>query len=415
MNLVAKICENAKQTANIFAGISEGVKNSILLCLKNLLEENSEKIIAANKRDLLLAEKNGRNAAFLDRLTLTNERIKGIAEGLEAIISLNDPVGEIVEEYVLPNGLNVKKTRAPLGVIAIIFEARPNVAIDAAALCIKSGNGVILRGSKDSTESVNMLVFLIKKALKENKISENLVGLIDSSDRSTSVEVLKQDKFIDVVIPRGGESLKKVVLENATMPVIASAGGNCHIYVAKTAKLEVAEKVVVNSKTNRPAVCNALETLLVDKSVAPSMVPFLCGSLCREGVEIRVSERAKEYYPQGKIVSSEEMYKEYDDMIIKVEIVKGIEEAISHINYFGTHHSDGIISEDYEEIDKFMKEVDSSAIYLNASTRFTDGFQLGLGAEMGISTQKLHVRGPIGLKELTSTKYCVYGNGQTRN
>lgn len=415
MNLVAKICENAKQTANIFAGISEGVKNSILLCLKNLLEENSEKIIAANKKDLLLAEKNGRNAAFLDRLTLTNERIKGIAEGLEAIISLNDPVGEIVEEYVLPNGLNVKKTRAPLGVIAIIFEARPNVAIDAAALCIKSGNGVILRGSKDSTESVNMLVFLIKKALKENKISENLVGLIDSSDRSTSVEVLKQDKFIDVVIPRGGESLKKVVLENATMPVIASAGGNCHIYVAKTAKLEVAEKVVVNSKTNRPAVCNALETLLVDKSVAPSMVPFLCGSLCREGVEIRVSERAKEYYPQGKIVSSEEMYKEYDDMIIKVEIVKGIEEAISHINYFGTHHSDGIISEDYEEIDKFMKEVDSSAIYLNASTRFTDGFQLGLGAEMGISTQKLHVRGPIGLKELTSTKYCVYGNGQTRN
>jgi glutamate-5-semialdehyde dehydrogenase len=229
------------------------------------------------------------------------------------------------------------------------------------------------------------------------------------------VEVLKQDKFIDVVIPRGGESLKKVVLENATMPVIASAGGNCHIYVAKTAKLEVAEKVVVNSKTNRPAVCNALETLLVDKSVAPSMVPFLCGSLCREGVEIRVSERAKEYYPQGKIVSSEEMYKEYDDMIIKVEIVKGIEEAISHINYFGTHHSDGIISEDYEEIDKFMKEVDSTAIYLNASTRFTDGFQLGLGAEMGISTQKLHVRGPIGLKELTSTKYCVYGKGQTRN
>lgn len=415
MNLVAKICENAKQTANTFAGISEGIKNSILLCLKNLLEENSEKIIAANKKDLLLAEKNGRNAAFLDRLTLTNERIKGIAEGLEAIISLNDPVGEIVEEYVLPNGLNVKKTRAPLGVIAIIFEARPNVAIDAAALCIKSGNGVILRGSKDSTESVNMLVFLIKKALKENKISENLVGLIDSSDRSTSVEVLKQDKFIDVVIPRGGESLKKVVLENATMPVIASAGGNCHIYVAKTAKLEVAEKVVVNSKTNRPAVCNALETLLVDKSVAPSMVPFLCGSLFKEGVEIRVSERAKEYYPQGKIVSSEEMYKEYDDMIIKVEIVKGIEEAISHINYFGTHHSDGIISEDYEEIDKFMKEVDSSAIYLNASTRFTDGFQLGLGAEMGISTQKLHVRGPIGLKELTSTKYCVYGNGQTRN
>ncbi|NLT18953.1 MAG: Gamma-glutamyl phosphate reductase [Firmicutes bacterium ADurb.Bin080] len=415
MSLVANICENAKKAANTFAGISKDVKNSILLCLKNLIEENCEMIISANKKDLLLAKETGRNQAFLDRLTLTNQRIKEISEGLDAIISLKDPVGEIVEEYVLPNGLNVKKTRAPLGVIAIIFEARPNVAIDAAALCIKSGNGVILRGSKDSTESVNILVSLIKKALEENGISENLVGLIDSSDRSTSVDVLKQDKYIDVVIPRGGESLKKVVLENATMPVIASAGGNCHIYVSKTAKIDLAKQIVINSKTNRPAVCNALETLLVDKSVATSVVPLMCSSLLKEGVEIRVSERAKEYYPQGIIVTYEEMYKEYDDLIIKIEVVDGIDEAISHINHFGTHHSDGIISEDVVEIEKFMKEVDSSALYLNASTRFTDGFQLGLGAEMGISTQKLHVRGPIGLKELTSTKYCVYGNGQIRN
>lgn len=415
MTLVSNICQKAKEAANSFSSCGEKVKNNILLSLKQLLFHEKEGLLFANMKDMSVALESGKGKAFLDRLALNADRIKAMAEGLDAIVALKDPVGEIVEEYVLDNGLKVKKTRAPLGVIGIIFEARPNVAIDAAALCIKSGNGVILRGSKDSTESVNALVLLIKKALKSNGISEDLVGLIDSSDRKTSIDMLHQEKYIDVVIPRGGESLKKVVIENATMPVIASAGGNCHIYVAKSGDIDVARKVVLNAKTNRPAVCNALETLLVDQSVAKTLLPDLCIRLSDAGVAIRLSEKAKYYYENGLLVGDDEMYKEYDDLIIKVDVVSGTSEAIAHINKYGTHHSDAIISQDEEQIDKFMREVDSSALYVNASTRFTDGFELGLGAEMGISTQKLHVRGPIGLRDLTSCKYCVYGEGQVRN
>ena len=412
--LVKEICERTKLQANTFAGVSTQVKNNVLIRAKELMLEKSDEILLANKKDIEKAEQNGRNAAFIDRLALNQNRIKQMAEGLDAIVALSDPVGEIVEEYVLPNGLKVKRVRAPLGVIGIIFEARPNVSIDAAALCIKSGNGVVLRGSRESVHSVGMLVGCIKIALEENGLSGDLVGLIESQDREATAEMLRENKYIDVVIPRGGEGLKKVVLANATMPVIASAGGNCHIYVAPSADLEMAIPIILNAKTQRPSTCNALETLLIDKKVAEEFVPIVCSALENAKVQLRGTSDIKALYENVNLVEEDEFSREYDDMIIKIKVIDGLDNAIAHINKYGTNHSDCILTQDESEIEKFTKEVDSSAVYVNTSTRFTDGFELGLGAEMGISTQKLHVRGPIGLKELTSVKYVVKGNGQLR-
>lgn len=412
--LVKEICERTKLQANTFAGVSTQVKNNVLIRAKELMLEKSDEILLANKKDIEKAEQNGRNAAFIDRLALNQNRIKQMAEGLDAIVALSDPVGEIVEEYVLPNGLKVKRVRAPLGVIGIIFEARPNVSIDAAALCIKSGNGVVLRGSRESVHSVGMLVGCIKTALEENGLSGDLVGLIESQDREATAEMLRENKYIDVVIPRGGEGLKKVVLANATMPVIASAGGNCHIYVAPSADLEMAIPIILNAKTQRPSTCNALETLLIDKKVAEEFVPIVCSALENAKVQLRGTSDIKALYENVNLVEEDEFSREYDDMIIKIKVIDGLDNAIAHINKYGTNHSDCILTQDESEIEKFTKEVDSSAVYVNTSTRFTDGFELGLGAEMGISTQKLHVRGPIGLKELTSVKYVVKGNGQLR-
>ena len=412
--LVKEICENTKIQANTFAGVGTEVKNKVLLRTKELMLKKSEEILLANKKDIEKAEQNGRNDAFIDRLALNDARIKQMAEGLDAIVALPDPVGEIVEEYVLPNGLFVRRVRAPLGVIGIIFEARPNVSIDAAALCIKSGNGVILRGSRESVHSVGMLVSCIKTALEENGLSSDLVGVIDSQDREATAEMLRESKYIDVVIPRGGEGLKKVVLANATMPVIASAGGNCHIYVASSADLEMAIPVILNAKTQRPSTCNALETLLIDKTIANEFVPIVCEALINAGVKLNGTKEVKAIYEDVNLVDEDEFAHEYDDMIIKIKVIDGLDNAISHINRYGTNHSDCILTQNEADMEKFTKEVDSSAVYVNTSTRFTDGFELGLGAEMGISTQKLHVRGPIGLKELTSVKYVVKGNGQLR-
>ena len=412
--LVKEICENTKIQANTFAGVGTEVKNKVLLRTKELMLKKSEEILLANKKDIEKAEQNGRNDAFIDRLALNDARIKQMAEGLDAIVALPDPVGEIVEEYVLPNGLFVRRVRAPLGVIGIIFEARPNVSIDAAALCIKSGNGVILRGSRESVHSVGMLVSCIKTALEENGLSSDLVGVIDSQDREATAEMLRESKYIDVVIPRGGEGLKKVVLANATMPVISSAGGNCHVYVASSADLEMAIPVILNAKTQRPSTCNALETLLIDKTIANEFVPIVCEALINAGVKLNGTKEVKAIYEDVNLVDEDEFAHEYDDMIIKIKVIDGLDNAISHINRYGTNHSDCILTQNEAEMEKFTKEVDSSAVYVNTSTRFTDGFELGLGAEMGISTQKLHVRGPIGLKELTSVKYVVKGNGQLR-
>ena len=414
MSFVTDICEKTKLAANKFAGADTATKNAALLRAKELLLEKEDDILAANAEDIKKAEEGGRNAAFIDRLRLTPARIRQMCDGIDAIVALPDPVGEVTEHYTLPNGLDVKKVRAPLGVIGIIFEARPNVALDAGALCVKSGNGVILRGSRDSVKSVSAITACMKRALEEKGIDPCVVGLIESMDREATAEMLRQDKYIDVVIPRGGEALKKVVLENAAMPVIASAGGNCHTYVAPSADFDMAMTVILNAKTNRPSTCNALETILADRKIARDFLPGMLALLKKNGVEIRGTREVKEIYPDCVEVGEEEFTREYDNMIIKVAIVDGLTEAIDHINKYGTNHSDAIITEDKEEAARFAREVDSSAVYVNASTRFTDGFELGLGAEMGISTQKLHVRGPVGLRELTSVKYVVTGNGQVR-
>lgn len=412
--MVKDICVAAKLAANAFMSATTAQKNAILQGIKKEILSNVDGIIESNKKDISLAKSAGRDSAFIDRLTLNDKRIKTMCDGLDAVIALDDCVGKAEESYTLPNGLKVKKVRSPLGVVGIIYEARPNVTVDAAALCIKSSNGVILRGSKDALNSNGFLVSLMKKVLSEAGFDASVVGFIDGADREFTREMLEQEGLIDVVIPRGGESLKKFVLSHATMPVIASAGGNCHAYVEKSADFDMAVKIVLNAKIQRPSVCNALETLLCDKAVAEELLPRCLSELKKSGVEIRGTQEVKDIYPETKLIEEDEFYTEYNDMIIKVSIVGGIKEAIKHINTFSTGHSEAIITLDTTQADRFAREVDSAAVYINTSTRFTDGFELGLGAEMGISTQKLHVRGPIGLKELTSLKYVVWGEGQIR-
>lgn len=413
-NEIKNICKLAKEASLKFSSVSTDVKNELLKNIKKHVANNTQKILEENKKDLAIAKSNNRDAAFMDRLMLNEDRVLQMCKGVDAVISLEDPVGKIVSSYDLKNGLHVDRVRSPLGVIGIIFEARPNVSLDAAILCIKSGNGVVLRGSRESINSVEAIVDAIKLALVESNIDPALVSVINSLDRKATIEMLKQDKYIDIVIPRGGEGLKKVVLENATMPVLASAGGNCHMYIAKSADIDMSKKVVYNAKVSRPGVCNALETLLIDKSIAKDILKDFCDMLKDAGIEIRVSKEAKQYCPYGIEIEEEEYYKEYHGPQIKVLIVDGIDNAIYHINKYSTNHSDAIMTTDKKEMEKFSREVDSAAVYINASTRFTDGFELGLGAEMGISTQKLHVRGPIGIEELTSVKYVINGNGQVR-
>lgn len=413
-NNIERICKDAKVASYEFADVTYETKNKVLYNIKEEIANNAKKIIDANKLDLIIAKENNRDDAFIDRLTLNEDRILQMCKGIDEVVSLEDPVGKVVSQYNLKNGLHVERVRSPLGVIGIIFEARPNVALDAAILCIKSGNAVVLRGSRESVNSVKAIVDLIKIALIKSKIRPSLVSLIDYMDRHATITMLKQDKYIDVIIPRGGEGLKRVVFDNATMPVLASAGGNCHIYIAKSADIEIAKKVVFNAKVSRPGVCNALESLLIDASIAKNVLKDFCDMLKLAGIEIRVSKDTKLLYPEGIVIEQSEYYKEYHGMQIKVLVVDGVNEAIAHINTYGTKHSDSIISKDAKEIEKFTTQVDSAAVYVNASTRFTDGFELGLGAEMGISTQKLHVRGPIGLEELTSIKYVVTGQGHIR-
>ncbi len=409
-----EVCALTKTASNEFLSVTEKVKNSVLQRIKEKILENVTFIKECNKIDVEKAKENGIKSAFLDRLTLTDDRINTMCNGIDDIILLPDYVGMVEEEYTLKNGLNVKKVHAPLGVIGIIYESRPNVTVDATALCIKSGNGVMLKGGKEAYNTNKALANIMKEVMVEFNLNPNLIGFIDSVDREKTVEMLKCSESIDVIIPRGGEKLKKFVLSTATMPVIASSGGNCHIFVSKFANQEEAISVIRNAKISRPSVCNACETLLVERSIAKEFLPKCLESLYLSGVEIRGTSEVKEVFAKTNLVDDEEFFVEYEDMIIKVKIVNNCCEAIEHINKYGTHHSEAIISNNIEEQEAFCTQVDSSVVYVNASTRFTDGFELGLGAEMGISTQKLHVRGPIGLKELTSVKYVVCGNGQIR-
>ncbi len=414
---VQLVCKNAKKASQEIVGYSAQQKNDMLCAISRALsdEKNVALVMEQNAIDVSLARQNGKDDAFVDRLTLNPARIATMIDGLNQIASLSDPVGEVVEEYTRPNGLHIQRVRAPLGVIGIIYEARPNVTVDAAALCLKSGNSVVLRGGKDAINSNRALHKIMCDAIKSLGLNADTVSFIDDVSRDASRAMLTQDKYVDVVIPRGGEGLKHFVLENATMPVIASAGGNCHTYVEKTANLNMAVDVVVNAKTQRPSTCNTLEHLIVDKDVAHKFIPMVAKALRDEkDVEILGDKTACSILKDCSLATKEDFYTEFLTYKLTICVVNDVKEAVEIINEHGTCHSEAILTNDEECKRYFEKYVDAAAVYINASTRFTDGYEFGLGAEMGISTQKLHARGPIALKELTSVKYVVTGDGQIR-
>ena len=394
--------------------LSTEKKNALISRIAYKLLAHTKDIVKANALDMENGRKIGLSSALLDRLLINEKRIYGMVTGIKDVVALPDPVGMIHDRTYRPNGLKVEKMRVPLGAIGIIYEARPNVTIDAAVLCLKSGNTVLLRGGSEAINSNRALVKVLKEAIKEEGLPVSCVEFIDTTDRSAVRVMIKQDKYLDVIIPRGSQPLIKYIIGESSVPVIAHGEGNCHIYVGKAADLNAAEEIVFNAKTQRPSVCNAAEKLLVHKDIARKFLPAILKRLADAGVEIRADKSVRVIYKKAKLATEADWYKEYHDLIIGVKLVGSIEEAIKHINIFGSHHSDAIVSRDRTACDKFLREVDSSAVFANASTRFNDGFELGLGAEIGISTQKLHARGPMGLTELTSSKFVVRGNGQIR-
>ena len=410
----AEICTLAKEASYRLATKSDAEKKAMLIAMANGIGDEMEQIMLANQDDIILAKENDKPETFIDRLTLYKNTVRNMIEGIMQVAELPDPVGEVTDKWTLPNGLNISKVRAPLGVIAIIYEARPNVTCDAAALAIKSGNAVVLRGSREAINS-NLAIFnAMKNALLKGGYDAEVLQFIADPEREETATLLKQSDTVDVVIPRGGEGLKKFVMENSSIPVILSAGGNCHTYVEKTADLKMADNVLFNAKVSRPSVCNATEQLIVDRAIA---APFLTKSLDRltkQGVRILGCQETCRIYPIAELATEEDFATEHLGMTLSVKVVSGYKEAIERINKYGTHHSDAIISSSTEAIEAFKSGVDSAAVYVNASTRFTDGFEFGFGAEMAISTQKLHARGPLGLKQLTSEKYVVVGEGQVR-
>jgi len=414
MGLAREIAEKAKKAQPQIARASSDKKNKILQKIAEYLEENIESILSANQKDLSNAEKNGANKALLDRLKLDEKRVKALIKSVEEIIKLPDPVGQIIEMKPRPNGLLVGRMRIPLGVIATIYEARPGVTVDIASLCIKSGNAVILRGGSEALETNSVLVQLIKKAIKDEGIDDNIVGFINDPSREHIFELLKLEELIDLVIPRGGEGLIRFVAENSRVPVLKHYKGVCHIFVDEFADLEKAYRVCLNAKVQRPSVCNAMETLLVHEKIAEKFLPTM-GKIFREhGVELRGCEKTRKIIPYAIPATEEDWYAEYLDLILAVKVVSSIDEAIEHIKKYGSSHTEAIITENLENAMKFIREVDSSSVMVNASTRFADGYEYGLGAEVGISTTKLHAYGPMGLEGLTTLKWIVFGNGHIR-
>lgn len=389
-------------------------KNKVLKIVAEALIANTDSIIKENAIDLKNGEENGMHPGLIDRLRLTPERITAMAEGILQIIDLEDPVGEVLETTTRPNGMEISKVRVPMGVIGIIYESRPNVTADAFALCFKTGNAVILKGGKDAINSNKAITDTIRGALKEAGVTEDAILLIEKTDRETTTAFMKLNKYVDVLIPRGGAGLIRAVVENSTIPVIETGTGNCHVYVDEFADFNKALDIIYNAKTQRIGVCNACESLVVHDKIKAEFLPLLAEKLAPANVEIRSDAAAKEVLKDSVAATEEDFYKEYLDYIISVKTVGSVEEAIAHINENNTGHSDCIVSENAENIAKFQKGVDAACVYANVSTRFTDGFEFGFGAEIGISTQKLHARGPMGLKELTSYKYLINGNGQIR-
>lgn len=394
--------------------LTESVKNDALQKTADVLVKETQRILTANEKDYEIAKQNGMAEGLLDRLKLTPERVEGMAEGLRQIADLDDPVGEIIDSFDRPNGLHIDKVRVPMGVIGIIYEARPNVTADAFGLCFKTGNAVILKGGKDAFYSNEAITEVIRETLTQSRISADAIQLITDNDRAVTTAFMQLKQYVDVLIPRGGAGLIRAVVENSTIPVIETGTGNCHIYVDEDADLEKAIPIIINAKTQRIGVCNACESLLVHEKIADCFLPALGKALRENNVEIRGDERVRALIPDAAEATQEDYGAEYLDYIVSMKTVASVEEAIAHINRYNTRHSDAILTDNNEHAAKFLQGVDSACVYVNASTRFTDGFEFGFGAEIGISTQKLHARGPMGLKELTTYKYLIRGNGQIR-
>ncbi|HHU51886.1 MAG TPA: glutamate-5-semialdehyde dehydrogenase [Firmicutes bacterium] len=411
---VLELGKKAKKVAPVLAGLSSKKKNEILLEIAENLENEEEKIMTANSADLEAAKKNGMKESLLDRLVLTKARIHDMAHSLRELVKLEDPIGEVERMWRRPNGLQIGQVRAPLGVVGIIYESRPNVTVDAAALALKTGNAIILRGGSEALHSNTALVELMRKALAALDLPPDAVQLVQSTDREAARALMQLHGYLDLLIPRGGAGLIRTVVENSSVPVIETGVGNCHIFVDDSADPEKARAIVLNAKVQRPSVCNALETLLVHEKIASIFLPLVGQDLKDRGVELRGCRETKAILPWVREATEEDYGTEYLDLVLAVKVVDSIDEAISHIAQYGSKHSESILTNDYAHARRFLQEVDAAAVYVNASTRFTDGFEFGFGAELGISTQKLHARGPMGLHALTTLKYVILGDGQVR-
>ena len=415
MTYIETLGSNAVKVKKILAVADTGKKNSALAEISRALIENSDKIIEANQKDLTAAKENGMSVSMQDRLMLNEDRIKGIASAVDELIKLEDPIGKVDNGSVRPNGMRITKIRVPMGVIGMIYESRPNVTADAATLCLKTGNAVILRGGKEAYNSNKCICEIMRDAVEKAGFPKDIIQFVDDTTREVTTELMKCDKYLDLLIPRGGAGLIKAVTKNATVPVIETGTGNCHLYVDESADIEMAVNITDNAKTQRPSVCNAIETLLVHKNIAEKFLPAVKKKLDEHNVEIRGCAETKRILGDCVVPATEEDYAtEFGDYIIAVRVVDDISQAIEHIAEYSTGHSECIVSNDLSNANKFKSEVDSACVYVNASTRFTDGGMFGFGAEIGISTQKLHARGPMGLYEITTNKYLIDGNGQVR-
>ncbi|MFH0731908.1 MAG: glutamate-5-semialdehyde dehydrogenase [Candidatus Omnitrophota bacterium] len=411
---IEKICKDAKEASRILAKAETETKNAALQAMAKAIMKNAGAILSANAKDVKKAKISKQTSSFIERLTLNKKRVEQMAVSINEVSKLPDPCGEIIKMHKRPNGLKIAKMRVPIGVIGIIYESRPNVTSDCASLCLKSANAVILKGGKESLNTNSAICSIITKCLKQFNLPQGCIQLIESDRREATNYLLKMDKYIDLIMPRGGEALIKAVAENSSIPVIKHYKGICAVYVDKTADLKKASDICFNAKVQRPGVCNAMETMLVDKAIAGAFLPGMVVRLQKAGVEIRGCEKTFRIAKRVKKATLKDFQTEFLDLILAVKVVNGLDDAIRHINTFGSSHSDAIVAQDYNRSLKFLKEVDSACVYANASTRFTDGYEFGMGAEIGISTDKLHARGPMGLEELTTYKYIVFGNGQIR-
>jgi glutamate-5-semialdehyde dehydrogenase len=413
--MILEICQKAKAASVDLAKLSDENKNAALCRMANALEANAQEILTANQIDVKAAKEKGLKVALLDRLALDQKKIQTMSKCLREVSSLQDPVGTIINTWTRPNGLIISQIRVPIGVVGIIYESRPDVTSDAAGICIKSGNAVILRGGSDALNSNIIIGKVLREALDGTKVPANAVQVIESPQRDIAEEFMRMRQYVDVLIPRGGADLIKTVVEKAQIPVIETGTGNCHVYVEEDADLAKATPIIINAKCQRPGTCNAAEKLLIHSKIAEKYLPIIITELRKQGVEVRGDEKTQKIVTDVKTATETDWHREYLDLIIGIRVVENIDEAISHINKYSSKHSETILTTDFEKATRFLYEIDSAAVYWNASTRFTDGSQFGLGAEIGISTQKLHARGPMSIQHLTTTKYVILGKGQIRN